>query len=175
MRMANQELVPSTRRMLFTAILSGSILASTACAQSAAPSPAPATPAVQVGAQSRYHASRFPKRAGEYYRLIWGVDSLSVKAVESGQLIRFTYHVLDPDKAQPLNDKKVEAFLNAPERQVQLIVPSLEKVGQLRQTSTPQPGRFYWMAFSNPHRVVKRGDRVNVVIGQFHVDGLLVD
>src|SRR5258708_33550222 len=106
MRMANQELVPSTRRMLFTAILSGSILASTACAQSAAPSPAPATPAVQVGAQSRYHASRFPKRAGEYYRLIWGVDSLSVKAAESRQLIRVSYHACCPDQAQPPHDKQ---------------------------------------------------------------------
>jgi hypothetical protein len=31
------------------------------------------------------------------------------------------------------------------------------------------------MAFSNPRRTVKRGDRVNVVIGQFHADGLLVE
>jgi hypothetical protein len=173
--MADHELVLSSKRMFFTAILSCSVLASTARAQTAAPSPTPATAAVQAGAQSRYHASRFPKRADEYYRFIWGIDSLSVKAVESGELIRFTYHVLDPDKAQPLNDKKVEAFLIAPGRQVQLVVPSLEKVGQLRQTNTPEPGRFYWMAFSNPHRVVRRGDRVNVVIGQFHVDGLLVD
>jgi hypothetical protein len=175
MRMANRELVLSTRWMQVIAILSCGLLVSASCAQSASPSSTPATAAVQAGAQSRYHASRFPKRAGEYYRFIWGIDSLSVKAVESGELIRFTYHVLDPDKAQPLNDKKVEAFLIAPGRQVQLVVPSLEKVGQLRQTNTPEPGRFYWMAFSNPHRVVRRGDRVNVVIGQFHVDGLLVD
>jgi hypothetical protein len=173
--MANYELLLSTRWMLFTAILTGSVLVSTACGQAVAPGPAPDRATAQASLQSRYRASRFPKRAGEYYRLVWGVDSLSAKAVESGELIRFTYRVLDPDKAQPLNDKKVEAFLNSPERQVQLVVPALEKVGRLRQTNTPEPGRFYWMAFSNPHRTVKRGDRVNVVIGQFHVDGLLVD
>jgi hypothetical protein len=31
------------------------------------------------------------------------------------------------------------------------------------------------MAFSNKGRLVKRGDRVSVVIGQFRADGLVVD
>jgi hypothetical protein len=31
------------------------------------------------------------------------------------------------------------------------------------------------MAFSNKGRLVKRGDRVNVVIGKFRADGLVVD
>jgi hypothetical protein len=30
------------------------------------------------------------------------------------------------------------------------------------------------MAFSNPGRVVKRGDRATVVIGDFHIEGLVV-
>jgi len=55
------------------------------------------------------------------------------------------------------------------------VVPSLEKVGKLRQSSTPQAGKSYWMAFSNKGRLVKRGDRVNVVIGKFRADGLVVD
>src|SRR4029077_14655470 len=101
--------------------------------------------------------------------------SLSVKAVESGALIRFAYHVLDPQKAKLLNDKNLDAFLNAPEHNIQLVIPSLEKVGKLRQSATPESGRSYWMAFSNPHRTVKRGDRVNVFIGQFHADGLVVE
>ncbi len=51
----------------------------------------------------------------------------------------------------------------------------MEKVGQLRQSSTSQAGKSYWMAFSNKGRLVKRGDRVNVVIGKFRADGLVVD
>jgi hypothetical protein len=62
-----------------------------------------------------------------------------------------------------------------PEAGVKLVVPSLEKVGQLRQSSTPETGKSYWMAFSNKGRPVKRGHRVNVVIGHFHADGLVVD
>jgi hypothetical protein len=83
--------------------------------------------------------------------------------------------VLDPDKAKILNDKKTEPFLIDPKAQVKLVVPSLEKVGQLRQSSTPEAGKSYWMAFSNKGRLVKRGDQVSVVIGKFRADGLVVD
>ena len=54
-------------------------------------------------------------------------------------------------------------------------MPSLEKVGQLRQSSTPETGKIYWMAFSNKGRLVKRGDHVSVVIGKFRADGLVVE
>src|SRR6266567_4743514 len=138
--------------------------------------PVPVTPGqVRASMSTRYHPDRFAGRAGKYYALVWGVDSLSVRAVESGELIRFSYEVLDPSKAGPLSNKKIEPKLIAPDAHAILVIPSLEKVGQLRQTKTPEPGKSYWMAFSNPRRIVKRGDRVNVVIGQFHADGLVVE
>jgi len=110
-----------------------------------------------------------------YYGLIWGVDALSVKAVESGEIIRFTYRVLDASKAKALNDKKAEPSLIDPQAGVKLVVPSLEQVGLLRQSATPEAGKSYWMAFSNSGRLVKRGDHVNVVIGQFRAEGLVVE
>ncbi len=142
---------------------------SQAAKTTASPSP------VHASSPSRYRPDPFAGRAGTFYKSVWGVDSLSVKAAESGELIRFTYRILDPQKANVLNDKKIEAYLNSPAHHIQLVIPSLEKVGQLRQSNTPEAGKSYWMAFSNPHRTVKRGDRVNVVIGQFHADGLVVE
>jgi hypothetical protein len=56
-----------------------------------------------------------------------------------------------------------------------MVVPTLEKVGQLRQSSTPEAGKIYWMVFSNKGGHVKRGHRVSVVIGKFRVDNLLVE
>jgi hypothetical protein len=142
----------------------------------AAPGKKSATPAKKsAAAPSRYKPDRFAGRAGSYYKLVWGVDSLGVKTVESGEVIRFSYRVLDPDKAKTLNDEKAEPSLNDPRAGVSLVVPSLEKVGKLRQVETPEEGKSYWMAFSNKGRLVKRGDRVNVVVGQFHADGLVVD
>ena len=138
-------------------------------------SPAAVAKSSTTESKSHYRPSRFAGRAGTYYRLIWGVDSLAVKWTESGEVIKFTYEVLDADKAKMLNDKKNEPSLIDPEAGVKLVVPSLEKVGQLRQSSTPEAGKSYWMAFSNKGRRVKRGDHVIVVIGQFRADGLVVD
>lgn len=132
-------------------------------------------PAAKPAARVQYAPNRFAGRAGTYYRLVWGVDSLIVRYTESGEVIRFSYRVLDPEKAKVLNDKKNEPSLIDASAGVKLIVPSLEKVGQLRQSSTPQAGKSYWMAFSNKGRLVKRGDRVSVAIGKFHADGLVVD
>jgi hypothetical protein len=126
-------------------------------------------------ARARYQPDRFAGRAGEYYRLVWGVDSLGVKLVESGEVVRFTYHVLDAGKATALNDKKNEPALIDPRAGVQLVVPNMEKIGQLRQSSAPEAGKSYWMAFSNKGRPVKHGDHVIVQIGQFRADGLVVD
>jgi hypothetical protein len=99
---------------------------------------------------------------------------MTVKYAESGELIRFTYRVVDPAKAGLLNDKKVTPWLVDEKAHVRLEIPSLEKVGQLRQTAEPIAGKSYWMAFSNKGRPVRPGDRVSVVIGKFHADQLLV-
>ncbi len=106
--------------------------------------------------------------------MIWGVDSLAVKSAESGEIIRFTYRIVDTEKAKALNDKKNEPSLIDPAAGVKLVVPSLEKVGKLRQSSTPEAGKVYWMAFSNKGGYVKPGHRINVVIGEFRADGLIV-
>jgi hypothetical protein len=142
-----------------------------AAAGKPAESRAPAPPATS----SRFHPDRFAGRAGTYYLLVWGVDSLSVRLAESGEMVRFSFRVVDANKAKVLNDKKNEPSLIDPQAGVKLVVPSMEKIGQLRQSSTPEAGKVYWMAFSNKGRHVKRGDRVNVVIGLFHADGLVVD
>jgi hypothetical protein len=152
--------------------LAGGMLTSHTGAQSAIP----AAPAPQPETVSRYHHNNTPSRRAEvYYGLLWGVDSLGVKSVESGELIRFSYRVLDPERAGILNDKKLEPMLIDPQAKVKLVIPSLEKVGQLRQSSTPVAGKSYWMAFSNKGRPVKPGHRVTVVIGRFKAEGLLVE
>jgi hypothetical protein len=157
-------------------VIFGFILLVSARAQSASSSKTASgqKPAAH-GSPTHYRPNRFSKRAEMYYGAVWGIDSLTVRAAESGELIRFHYRVLDASKARQLNDKKAQPTLVDPRAGVQLVVPALEKVGQLRQSSTPEDGRVYWMAFSNPRRTVKAGDRVNIQIGQFHADGLVVE
>ena len=134
----------------------------------AAAKPVPATVRTNL-------AKQVPMRAQVYYQGVWGVDSLTVKYTESGEIIRFSYRVLDPAKAALLNDKKAEPSLTDPQAGVKLVVPQMEKIGQLRQSGTPIAGKSYWMAFSNSGRRVKRGHRVDVQIGTFHAEGLVVE
>jgi len=171
--MKSREIAITARSTLLASAIGICILSTPLPGQTAQQQSAPA--AVTAHQPVTYRPSHFPKRAGLHYGLVWGVDALSVKLAESGEMVRFTYRVLDADKAKTLNDKKLEPYLIDPKAHVKLVVPSLEKVGQLRQSSTPEAGRAYWMAFSNKGRRVKRGDLVSVVIGQFHADGLIVE
>jgi hypothetical protein len=132
-------------------------------------------PGAPVKQPTRYLPNRFAGRAGIYYKSVWGIDGLSVKLTESGQIVRFSWRVLDPALALPLSNKEAKPALVDPQAGVSLVVPTLENIGMMRQSQTPEAGKSYWMAFSNKGRLVKKGDRVNVVIGQFHADGLGVD
>ena len=168
--------IMGTHAILLVGVLAASVWVVPVRAQSSPAGVQSATPAGTFSnSPAAYGRSRLAKRAQMYYEAVWGVDSLSIKATESGEIIRFKYRVLDADKAKALNDKKLEPALIDPQARVKLVVPSLEKVGQLRQSSTPEVGRFYWMAFSNPRRSVKRGDRVDVMIGHFRANGLMVE
>jgi hypothetical protein len=172
--MFNHNVIPGTGAILLAGVLASAILVSPLVAQSPAPADQPPAAAAPAAPPSYQH-NRMPQRIGMYYGLVWGVGSLSVKLVESGEIIRFSYSVVDAEKAKAINDKKVEPSLIDLQAGVKLVIPMLEKVGLLRQTSTPEAGKSYWMAFSNPGRTVKRGDRVDVVIGRFKAEGLVVE
>src|SRR5215470_16965480 len=108
--------------MIRPAVLCNLLLCGALLAQSAAPASNPnqsnstgtpntaATPK-PAARGVRYQPDRFAGRAGRYYRLIWGIDTISVKWAESGEMIRFTYRVVDADKAKPLADKRQEPSL----------------------------------------------------------------
>ncbi len=167
-------------RLSLLAVLAAALAAPRALAEDA-PRPDAASakkataPAHAAGKRSPYQPDRFAGRAGKYYQLVWGIDSLSVKLAESGEIVRFSYRVLDPSRARPLNDRNSEPSLVDPRAGVSLVVPAMEKIGKLRQTTAPEAGKAYWMAFSNKGRPVKKGDRVDVVIGRFRAQGLVVD
>jgi hypothetical protein len=162
----------NSRALALAAMVAAAIILSPGVAgTSPTTAPAPAAAAPPKG----FQPSRSARREQEYYKAVWGIDSLNVKLVESGEIIRFTWHVLDADKARVLSDKKAEPSLVDPQAGVSLVVPTMENIGQLRQTQPPEEGKSYWMAFSNKGRLVKRGHRINVVIGTFHGNGLVVE
>jgi len=138
---------------------------------SSASSPAPVPPTRSLspiaGVQKSKHAEIF-------YRTVWGIDKLEVRETNSGVLLRFSYRVADAKKAAVLNDKKATPYLIDEKTGAVLQIPTMPKVGLLRQTANPENGREYWMVFSNKGNFVKPLSRVDVVIGTFRVNGLIV-
>ena len=125
--------------------------------------------------KSPYRPIKLTHNAKNYYIAAWGVDRLKVTHTASGNLIRFSYRVTEPARAKVLGDKKATPYLYGQRSRALLQIPVMDKVGQLRQTGTPQAGLEYWMVFSNKGNLVKPGDRVNVMIGAFRAEGLMVE
>jgi hypothetical protein len=121
------------------------------------------------------YAGARSQRGEMYYARRYGVDQLQVRSTSSGSSLEFRYRVLDAQKAAVLTDKRAKPVLIDQKTGNRLTVPTMEKIGELRQTAAPEEGREYWMVFANPGKAVKPGQRVDVVIGAFHVSGLTVE
>jgi hypothetical protein len=124
---------------------------------------------------SRYTAGAMPAGARNYYANTWGVDGLGTQLAESGQLVRFSYRIVNAALAKPLLEKVSNPSLLDERRHAVLAVPQMEKVGPLRQSGPAEAGKTYWVLFSNRGGVVQPGDRVSVVIGSVRIDGLVVE
>ncbi len=133
----------------------------------AAPAPVAVPPSLRaLGPHSSMHEHN-------YYAGFWGIENLEVRETASGSLLRFTYRVVDANKARVLADKKATPYLIDEQTGAVLQVPTMPNGGMLRQTNDIENGREYWTAFSNKG-VVKPGSRVDVVIGNFRANGLIV-
>jgi hypothetical protein len=161
-------------RRLFAGLVAANLCVWPTLAEMAQKPETPAAPAAARKA-SPYRPPNVPTSAKAYYQSVWGVDNLLVRETASGNLIRFSYRVTDPVRAKVLGDKKATPYLFGQRSRALLHIPVMNKIGQLRQSGAPETGKEYWMVFSNKGNLVKAGDRVNVIIGSFHADGLVVE
>jgi hypothetical protein len=169
------------KTLVLRALLAGILAASTLT--ESAPSlgktnPAPAAPASaasQPAVAPRPLNTVNSGREALMLRRLWGIDDIHIRSTASGNMLRFSYRVVDADKAKILNDKRAEPYLVVLKTGTRLTVPETEKVGKLRQTATPEYGREYWMVFTNLGRAVEPGDHVDVVIGAFRGKELVVE
>nr|WP_150696056.1 hypothetical protein [Pandoraea terrae] len=124
---------------------------------------------------SPYYPVQLTSVAMAYYDLYGGVEHLRVRRTASGNLVRFSFRVTDPVVASALGDKRATPYLYGQRSHALLQVPVMDKIGPLRQAGPLIGGREYWVVFSNKGDFIRAGDRVNVIIGSFHIDGLLVE
>lgn len=105
----------------------------------------------------------------------WGIQIESIRLSAAGYMLDFRYTILDPDKALPLFSRKTRPILVDQASGVEVTVPTSAKVGPLRQTAEKlEANRTYWMFFANPGKLIKPGNKVTVIIGDFKTGDLIV-
>ncbi|MAG32891.1 MAG: hypothetical protein CL908_18595 [Deltaproteobacteria bacterium] len=106
----------------------------------------------------------------------WGVQVLGIRRVAAGYMLDFRYRVLDAEKAAPILDRRIPAWVKVTETGVTLLVPQAPKLGSMRQTTFDvKADRNYFIVFANPGQTVDVGDQVSVVVGDFQSGNLTVE
>lgn len=113
-------------------------------------------------------------RKNTYMKRKWGIEVLFVRQTAAGYMLEFRYKVLDAEKAKALFNRKTKPVLIHERTGAQLIVPTPAKTGALRNSNMPLDDHTYWMFFANPGRLVEPGEQVDIQIGEFLVEKLVV-
>jgi hypothetical protein len=90
-------------------------------------------------------------------------------------MLDFRYRVVDPVKAAPIFVRKTKPYLIDVASGAKLAVPVPAKTGPLRSSNTPIAGRTYFMFFGNAGKLVRPGNQVTVVVGDFRAENLTVE
>jgi len=113
-------------------------------------------------------------RKNTFMKRQWGVEILHVRQAAAGYMLEFRYKVVDAEKAKPLFLRQTKPMLTHAETGALLIVPTPAKTGALRNSNPPLAGHTYWMFFANPGKLVQPGEHVDIEIGDFVAEGLVV-
>lgn len=104
-----------------------------------------------------------------------GIEVVAVRLSEAGSVLDLRYRVVDPAKAHACLSTHARPYLLDVASGAKLGVPDMAYVGALRQTAVePLAGKVYFMIFWNPGQAVKAGQKVNLVVGDQTVAGLVV-
>lgn len=101
-----------------------------------------------------------------------GIRLKGLRLTANGYVVDLRYRVIDPDKAQPLLDRKVRPVLVDEATGDRYYVPVPPIVGALRQTARNQgirTDRDYFMLFANPDGKLKAGSEVALYLGDRRV------
>jgi len=113
-------------------------------------------------------------RKNTFMKREWGIEIMYVRQTAAGYMLEFRYKVVDAEKAKALFERQTKPMLTHTETGAKLIVPTPAKTGALRNSNPPKDDHTYWMFFANPGQLVKPGQHVNIEIGDFVAENLLV-
>lgn len=105
----------------------------------------------------------------------YGIEVQGVRHAAAGYMLDFRYRVVDEQRAATLINPRLRPYLLDQQTGKQYIVPTVGRVGPLRQTRAKvEAGRTYFVFFANPGRAVAPGTKVSVVMGDLVIKDLTV-
>lgn len=133
------------------------------------------SPAAWSGEETGTPERQMHPRENTYMKRQWGIEVMHVRPAAAGYMLEFRYRVLDPEKAAALFARQTKPVLVHVDTGARMIVPTPAKTGALRNSNLPKAGHTYWMFFANPAKLVQSGETVNIEIGEFLAEGLVVE
>lgn len=107
----------------------------------------------------------------------YGIRVEGLRLSAAGSMLDFRYRVIDPQKAAPLLNGKIQPYLLDEARSAKLGVPDTPVLGRIRQTSRNNvihTDRSYFVMFGNPGKALQSGDKVVLLLGQVRITDLTV-
>lgn len=107
----------------------------------------------------------------------YGIVIEGLRLTSAGSMLDFRYRVLDPVRAAPLLNGKVQLYLLDELRGAKLGVPDTPVLGRIRQTARNNKiieNRTYFVMFGNPGKAARSGDRLTLLLGEAKVTDLTV-
>jgi len=107
----------------------------------------------------------------------YGIRIQGLQLSAAGSMLDFRYRVVDPVKAAPILDPKLQPYLLDEARGAKLGVPDTPVLGRIRQTARNhviRTDRTYFVMFGNPGKAVHSGDKVTLQLGQLTITDLVV-
>ena len=93
-----------------------------------------------------------------------------------GNFLDMRYRVTDPAKAGEVLKRNARLELTDQATGTVLAVPTMAKIGKLRQLpGNTKDGRVYWVFFNNPGGLVKPGGKVTLNIGEARISDISVE
>ena len=129
-----------------------------------------------VGGMAHADSNKSKTTVGNDWEKDGGIRVLSIRQTAAGYMLDFRYKVLNPKKAAIFLNRDNKPLLTVLKNGLRLQVPVTAKIGPLRQSARLAiKGKNYFMFFGNPSRMVVSGDKVQVQIGDFKSDELIVE
>jgi hypothetical protein len=105
----------------------------------------------------------------------FGIEIVALRETAAGHMLDFRFRVTDLEKAMPFFREDIKPYLIDQATNKSLTVPVPAKLGPMRPTGrNPKLGITYWMFFGNPG-LIKSGDKVTLVIGDYRLENLIVE